>query len=278
MVQVVNVIPKDPNLQKVIEYYYFLSSSDKKSIKNFVHFPHYRTTLNIYFDAQVSIAPLQRTISHNLNNRHSVIFTNNKSSFKRATLHGAFNIIGVIFKPLGFNHFISQELFKLSTQEAFFFDDYLKEFNEDLSFLKNKSTIEEKSNLLDQIFKQKYREFSAPVITNLVYEIMSSKGTISVQELEKKLKTSRRTLLRHAQKHLNCSISNFKQIVKFRHTLDQYQKAFDKPSLTELSYNNDYYDQSDFINHFKSISGEKPSKLLSKLKQVDSRDMFWKFF
>jgi AraC-like DNA-binding protein len=46
--------------------------------------------------------------------------------------------------------------------------------------------------------------------------------------------------------------------------------------LTDLAYQFNYYDQSDFINQFRKITGINPKNLFKKVKHFGNENLFWK--
>jgi AraC-like DNA-binding protein len=273
----VNLPPKDPQLVEHILYYYFFSSEDLKFEAKFTHYPHYRTTLNIYLHSDIHLTQDKRLVRYDTNANIKTVFTNNRFNAKEAQINGKFNIIGICFNPLGWNHFVEDNFYSRYSQASFFFDDYWPNQNASMKEVFKEKSIEKKVELLDNFFIKFHHPLLDDRITKIVEEVLRQKGQVKVNELEHSFEISRRTILRLFQKNLACSIKEFKRIVKFRSTLDYYQSQMQKPSLTELSYTNNYYDQSDFIHHFKSLAGEVPKEVLKKIITVGQRDLYWKF-
>ncbi|MBC8644995.1 helix-turn-helix transcriptional regulator [Flavobacterium lindanitolerans] len=92
-------------------------------------------------------------------------------------------------------------------------------------------------------------------------EIIKSGGLVKVAALSEKLKTNRKTLLRLFQKHLLCSVEEYKKMVRFRQAINFSQEQNGANTLTEVALFSQYYDQADFIRQFKSITKESPKKL-----------------
>ncbi len=277
MFHIENSVPKNLLLKEHIEYYYFFKSDNNDFKLGFTHYPHYRTTLNVYLNAEINITQTGRAITFNPDRRIRSIFTNNRDSAKKATVKGNINCIGIVFKPLGFNHFIKDSFYKVIPNPVLFFDNYWLDLNEEMPAVFEAASISEKVRLLDTYFLKYLNSFENDTFKDIVDRVMRSKGAVKVNDLEAQFGISRRTLLRLFRKHLDCSVSYFKQIVKFRSVLDESQQKVEKKILTELAYTNNYYDQSDFINHFKSMAGDIPKQVVTKLITVGTKDMHWKF-
>lgn len=277
MTPIINYLSQELPLQKYIEYYYFFQSKESNYKSNFIHYPHYRTTLNVYKGAKIELTETNRVVRHCNNNALTSIVTNNRDLAKSAQILGPINCLGVVFKPLGLNYFIKDHFSTAIPHSVVFFDHYWSDLHKVVQPVFTDISNNQKVKILDTFFIKHLRPFNNEKFIVIVNKILQKKGNIKVNELESEFGINRRTLLRLFTKHLGCSISYFKQIVRFREALDEFQKTSDNQLLTELAYNHNYYDQSDFINHFKSLAGGIPKEVLTKLVTVGTKDMHWNF-
>jgi len=277
MLRITNLPSQSQVLSKHIDSYYFLKSDEEKFNEEFTHYPHYRTTLNIYNKSKVEIINSNRSVSFDSDGKMTTVFTNNVSTAKQASVHGPFDIVGILFKPLGINQFSSSSFISSLEHSVCILNTFWLDNENDLLNVFIEQSNDKKVLLLDQILLKLYEPIDEPRLSKIIESILFSKGSIRVNEIEAKFNINRRTLLRLFKSYLGCTISEFKQVIKFRNAIDSYQKNELKTSFTELSYNNNYYDQSDFINHFKSLAGEIPKEVLSKITKVDQKDLYWKF-
>jgi AraC-like DNA-binding protein len=153
------------------------------------------------------------------------------------------------------------------------FDYFGLGFNLVLDEVYNSESLEEKVDLLDAFFYSRLNVFDEQRVIKAV-ELLFDED-ISIQNLCERLKISRKTLLRLFKKHIICAPKEFSNVVKFRKALNFYQSHRDKPQLTQLAYENAYYDQSDFIKHFKKVTGYNPKKFFSNLSHLGREDTFW---
>ena len=92
-----------------------------------------------------------------------------------------------------------------------------------------------------------------------VEKIQSSKGTISIKELEKKTGYSSRWLNMKFNDKLGVSPKNLSSIIRFK----QYYQALiskDEKSFFKNDFYKVYYDQSHFIKAFKRFTGLPPTR------------------
>lgn len=77
------------------------------------------------------------------------------------------------------------------------------------------------------------------------------------------------------QKHLNCSVKDYLSVVYFRRALEIYNKSPEKKLLIDVALDADYYDQSEFISHFKKLTGFNPRRFFRKLVQYGKEETYW---
>lgn len=275
MIDVKYINPNSFDISKHILHYYFLKS-EKNQKYSFTHFPHYRTTLNIFYKADIEINKSNMILNFNNNAKTVAIFNSNKLTYKTASINGSYDIIGIVFKPLGINNFLRRNLNTVLKNTEFFNIMEWEGFNTLLDNISEEKIISEKAKMLDAFFLQNIQSSNLNKLHKIIDFIIERNGSVKVKELENLFNVNRRTLLRLFKNHLCCSIMDFKRTVKFRNSLEDYQVK-DYCSLTDLSHNSQYYDQSDFINQFKSITGKKPNQVLDKIDKVGKQNMYWLF-
>ncbi|WP_350290374.1 helix-turn-helix domain-containing protein [uncultured Croceitalea sp.] len=272
------IVPKDKDLLKCIAYYYFHESKDEHFSKDIVYHPHYLVALNVYSKVKIQWNENGKTYLPIKSDAKEVILTINNKTSKEVRLRGAFNKIGVVFNPLGINHFINYPLNKLvENNRASNFDYFGDDFLNTSRLVFNEPSLVGKGNLLDSFFKNYFKEFEDKRVTKAIDLIFNSSKMPKTQELADCLDISRKTLLRLFKMHLCFSVEEFKSVVKFRRALLSYEEAINKPELSHVAYDNEYYDQSDFINHFKSITGLNPSKFFSSINNISNNGTYWTF-
>jgi AraC-like DNA-binding protein len=97
----------------------------------------------------------------------------------------------------------------------------------------------------------------------------------TVEELAAELEISRKTLLRLFNKHQNSSVIDYMKMIQFRRSIELFQNSKDRTKLTELALDTAYYDQSDFIKHFKKLTGFNPKLFFNNLSILGDKGTFW---
>ncbi len=261
-------IPKSSLLKEFIISYYF-SKSEENKLTRFTYYPHYVETINVFNNASVSIK--DEIFELNFKKAETVIILNvGKSVFRESIVKNKYDLSGIHFKPLFSRKFFDFNCFQYIANGVY---RYIS--NHPIEEICKIQNVVERSNALEEYFLLNYKASPKDDIELMVDRIHQSKAKITIKELEDNFKLNRRTILRRFQKYLLCSFEEYKNIVRFRNVMDNYNSV----KFDAQAYLNDdmYYDQSDFINHFKNFTGESPGKLLQLIKaNPDSIKYFWK--
>lgn len=97
------------------------------------------------------------------------------------------------------------------------------------------------------------------IIKSTVDTILEKKGQISITELSEKNHIHRRQLVRKFSKMIGLSPKQLSKTIRLQATLKTLSNQ-KKSKLTDLAYDNEYYDQSHFIKDFKEFTGLSPKE------------------
>lgn len=270
--QYISIKPNHSDLQNYIAYYYFNYSEVEGFCKQFIFYPHYRNALTIYKNSKISFGAKSSHVTPDKNKDFEIIYTGIHLQSRTGKIEAPFNKIGIVFQALGINNFLKVPLNEVIIESPKSdFNYFGNDFNRSLETVYKTKCIDEKVNALDDFFIRELRVLKETRIIEAVNFLLNE--DLTIQYLSEKLNISRKTLLRLFKKHLNCSPKEFHTLVKFRKALETYQ--YENPSLTDLAYSNGYYDQSDFIKHFKKVTGFNPKKFFDDLSHLGTEDTFW---
>lgn len=274
--QFVTYKPKNSIVAKHISYYYFHESSEENLERSFVYYPHFKNTITIHKDALAIRTETSGKYTFKKDNLE-VYYSSNLNLRKKVVLQGKFNKIGIVFNPLGLNHFLDCNLSKISPELEFDFNYFGNEFITEIDKIYNTISYEEKVALLDAFLASKHHVNLDERIQIAVNSIIESKGIITSQEIADLLNVNRKTVLRLFKNHLNCSVEDYKKLVRFRLAFNYYQTLKDKPKLSDIAYDSHFCDQASFTNHFKSIIGKTPKTLFKSIEKLGEEDTYWTF-
>ncbi len=165
----------------------------------------------------------------------------------------------VYFTETGFAQFASHpanELFNLSISlEQIFSKNIVNETEEKLASAnsdKQRITIIERF-LLSQL-KDKQKDKLIVEAVKIIYE---TKGTIRIKELNERLYVSQSPFEKRFRKLVGTTPKKFASIVRFNSVLDSLSNI---KSLTDICYENNFFDQAHFIKDFKQYTGDSPER------------------
>ncbi|SFT44437.1 Helix-turn-helix domain-containing protein [Lishizhenia tianjinensis] len=271
--------PQAKALKHLIAYYYFHTSEVEGEKKSYIYYPNYLNALSIYKDAEFELLGKFETFSKpKPNSGFSLGYTKLLHNASKANITGPFNKIGVVFQPLGINHFIHKPLSSICPEQINLnFQHFTPTINKVLEKVYQENEIDKKVALLDDFFLNHFHEFEDQKLLKAVNHLHQTEDKVSVEELAEHVGVNRKTLLRAFRKHLDCSVIEYINLIRFRRAVDKYQRLTDKLSLTEVALETEYYDQSEFIHHFKKLTGFKPKSFFKNLTTLGKEGTYWTF-
>lgn len=163
----------------------------------------------------------------------------------------------VYFTEIGFTHFASHpanELFNLSLSLDDVFDrKSVAEVEEKLTIT---TTDKQRIKVVEQFLISQLKDIQTDkLIVEAVKLIYQSNGTIRIKELNEKLFISQSPFEKRFRKVVGTTAKKFASIVRFNAVLDNLQEI---KTLTEICYDNNFFDQAHFIKDFKQFTGDTP--------------------
>ncbi|MEM6724765.1 MAG: AraC family transcriptional regulator [Bacteroidota bacterium] len=262
-----------PSLSPAIAYFYRFHTLEAHAEANFIHLPHHRNTINVFFETKVDFLEGGRWIRTHEAASPIMVVSNNRRLFRFARIQGKINGYGIVFHPLGINRFTKKILGQIPIEAELKTDDLLPGLFDIDPQLHPKTW----NNDLEALLLEKFTLPNWGNLPSVVAYILEHSGDVQVAELADHFFINRRTLLRQFKKYLGCSVEQFKSVVRFRRAVDTFKQNGQKPSLTDLAHLSHYYDQSDFIHQFKLMAGGVPGKVLPDIQTVGNQDLYWLF-
>lgn len=182
-----------------------------------------------------------------------------QESFRIFKNDGAIGTVLIYFTEIGASHFFKipiNEFYSESVSLENFINKYeiekietlLAESTSDANRIKTIETF-----LLSQIIEKQ----GDKLVLEAIKSICISKGTLKIKELADSLFISQSPFEKRFRKIVGTSPKKFASLVRFNSVLETMNS--EKP-LTEIGYENNYFDQSHFIKDFKQFTGETPEK------------------
>jgi AraC-like DNA-binding protein len=180
--------------------------------------------------------------------------TDGYSVFKNSADIGT---ILVYFTEIGFTHFASHpahELFNLSLSLDDIFDkNSIIKVEEKLAIA---NTDKLRIKIVEEFLLLQLKDIKTDkLIVEAVKLIYQSNGTIRIKELNEKLFISQSPFEKRFRKVVGTTAKKFASIIRFHSVLENLNEA---KTLTEICYENNFFDQAHFIKDFKQFTGDTP--------------------
>lgn len=239
-------------IEKLKDYikYYVVSENDLES--EYKVFPSSGLVIGFQYKGQLS------SIKDNtFNNLSTAGITGISDSYKVFRNSADIGTVLVYFTETGFIHFASlpaNELFNLSLSlEDIFEKNKMNEVEEKLS---DSTTDKQRVEIVEHFLLSQLKDIQTDrLIIEAVKLIYQSSGTIRIRELNEKLCISQSPFEKRFRKVVGTTPKKFASIVRFNSVVDKINKA---KSLTEICYENSFFDQAHFIKDFKQFTGDTP--------------------
>lgn len=238
--------------EKLRPYVKCFAISENEDERTYNVFPS--TGLVIGFQYKGHLSSVKNNTESKLANAGITGLTDSLKVFKNTPGTGT---VLVYFTETGFAHFSicpAHELFDQSVSLDNLFDkESVGELEEVLALAtsdKNRIRTVEKF-LIGQLKKRD----ADKLIIHAVQLIYNSRGTIKIKNLHEQLYISQSAFEKRFRKLVGASPKKFASIVRFNTVLQDMDK---EKSLTEICYENNFFDQAHFIKDFKQFTGSTP--------------------
>ena len=179
--------------------------------------------------------------------------------------------ISIIFKPLGFNRFFKESYQSLAPKfSQVLHVNIWNEFIDNYDF--------EESNLLklESFLLSQFKDDENMIPLEKAISILSDKNDdTSINEIALSIGYNLKTFQRHFKKHFGCTPIEYRRICRFRNSLSSKLNNLQLKSLTDITYEGGYFDQSYFIKEFKKLTNNNPKEFFKVVKKVDGDKLIW---
>lgn len=267
--QSVIISPKNEILKRYVQYFLFFKKDDRYSL-NYTTFPNSNLCLAIYKANDISY-----------DNKNNLCKITAGSSFKsriygfhkmpfHVDIDSALDQICIIFQPSALRAFTNESYENLMTSE-FVFEELCSSDQQVLERIFETDEFSKRAEKLECLLLENLQN-DIPEKLKEAMMLINQKNIFSIDSLSKDLKISEATLFRLFKNNLGQNPKSYLKTLRFRNVLNDIIKP--ERSLTNLAYQNQYYDQAHFINDFKTLAGFSPKQLVGKIS-VNQKDLTW---
>lgn len=241
-------VPND-QLKPYIKYFVV---SENELVNEYKVFP--TSGLVIGFQYKGQLATINQNTENKLTSAGITGITDGYKVFKNSADIGT---ILIYFTETGFAHFASHpanELFNLSLSLDDVFDrNIITEVEEKLMVA---TTDEHRIKIVEQFLVSQLKDIETDkLIVEAIKLIYQTNGTIRIKELNERLSISQSPFEKRFRKVVGTTAKKFASIIRFNTVLDHLNSS---KTLTEICYENNFFDQAHFIKDFKQFTGDTP--------------------
>jgi AraC-like DNA-binding protein len=264
------ITPSSPILRKYIECFYLYKGS-KGVTFNYIAFPHFNTGLSFFHGASIQSEEFDIKIRENINVGIHIEILGKYTSPIFINYSGQFNELSIIFKPIGINRFFREPYFLIAPQFSQSLSNIIwKRFGETL--FKNQDDI----LLLEAFLLSQMEEHQDIVsIEQSLYYLENNKEEISIANVAESIGLNLKTFQRHFKLHMGCTPIEYKRICRFRSAVMNMLSNNEIKKLTEISYEEGYFDQAYFIKEFKKLTNHNPKQFFKVASKIDGDKIVW---
>ncbi|AZA54927.1 helix-turn-helix domain-containing protein [Chryseobacterium sp. G0201] len=246
--------PIHPILKKYIEGYYFMSKDEFHQPIKYLTFPDNYFILSACQNATIIQEKGWLEIHESSTENLIIDFVSQCSVPTEIFYQQSINEATVYFKPLGMYHFFD-------ANQSINLKDKIQDsdFKEIMDQILNEHDRKIQIQLLEEYWLLKFNLKDLALAYTLAYDFDSE---LSIEEIATKNGITRQYVNKISKKYLGKPASEYRKIQRFRKALITNRKV---KNLTELSYENLFYDQSHFIKDFKELTKISPKKFFENV-------------
>ncbi|WP_255157556.1 AraC family transcriptional regulator [Ferruginibacter sp. HRS2-29] len=253
--------PKNKLLQQLIEGYYFIVDNQKGGTEKYWTFPNNFCIVSINLNSRVLLS--ENSIK---------FFPSKKENIHTSVVHRYINPIEIYykkpiheltiyFKPLGLNHFVKNIETLFLEKRMAGFSATLANFETEMFKIFAEKDREAQIQQLEKFWLLNFAEKDLEFMRNILKDIESN---MKIEAVARKYDMSRKHLNTLFLRHLGKPPGEYQKIYRFRQAISNKSGI---RSLTELAYENYFYDQSHLIKDFRALTNSSPK---SFFKNVDT--------
>ena len=271
-----NFIPQNSILRKYIYYFYIDNCNNTDYYKKYSFYPHIYTTLSFYNGRALKIKEGNYHIKQEYSSSILKMLTR-QHSIQTVEQSGKVDKIGIVFQPLGLNHFLADTYISVAKHEKQLFqpsNDGLWELN-----MKNIFSVtgsEERIKLLEKFLLSIYKIKEYNRLYSVLVDLSDVENNQTILQIALKNAMSHRKLNRDFMNELGFTPEMYRMIARFRYAVNQKIIHNNQSNLTEIAHESGYLDQSYMIKTFKKLTGLAPRAFFESGTHLGITDTFWK--
>jgi len=267
--------PRNKFLHPYLEGYYFLTHSEDEPAASYLTFPNNFGILSVCENVALTADGYNMGVKQEQNGRTISELICHYRKPIRFTYEGRVNEITFYFRPLGLNAFLREPLSAYTSEYFSNFEPY-DDYQSWVAAILDEEDINIKCELIETYLLSKFVGFTHPLLSGIIEKMMYGSEMTTIEELAELYNVSRQYIYKQFALHLCKTPVEFRKVQRFRDVLIQSIKTREKKeTLTALSYDSLFYDQSHLIKDFKSLTGLTPRKFFEQISFQENATINW---
>lgn len=178
--------------------------------------------------------------------------------------NGDVDTFAICFYPHGFANFINTPLETIVDKEIPIAELFGKTEADELEKqITDAATTEKRIEIIETFLLARLNEQStiSNIVKSTVDAILKTNGTKNISNILNNNLSKRRQLERYFKKQIGISPKQLSKVIRLQATLHMLINKKNE-TLTELAYENEYFDQNHFIKDFKELIGVTPKEFI----------------
>ncbi|NMH29316.1 AraC family transcriptional regulator [Flavobacterium silvaticum] len=260
--------PKNAILKKYIEGYYFIQRQENHKSIEYWTFPNNFFIVSVNLGARVEISQDKIYIASSGEDSVTADFVTRYTKPIEVIYKDVIQEITIYFKPLGIHHFIPKTDLLFEQENGVGFNP----FPDFYTVMKELFRLEDRSIQIEKLEQYWLSKFITKDLQLAEFILRDVEADLKINEIAEKHGISRQHLNTLFVKYLGKSPSEYRKIHRFRAAL---LKKKTTKSLTHLTYESLFYDQSHMVKDFKALTKSNPQAFF---KSVDvEKENVWLF-
>lgn len=265
-------------LKDYLEGFYVFQHNECDKTLAYLIFPSNHVTISIYKNVDYNINGNKIVIGQIDNSHLTSLTTFAFSKPIYCQYKGRVKEITFCFTPLGLNHFLENNLKHYSKEGLHSFIPFTDYANE-MKALLDETDENQLQQKIEYYWLSKLKEKNLSLLQDCIQKILYGEGDTNLADISVQLNTSRQHINRLFNLHLCKTPAAFRKIARFRKTLqNRIQILKSRNSLTSLTYESFFYDQSHLIKDFHSLTGMNPKTFFGGNKAFENGNINWFFY
>ena len=217
--------------------------------------------LLMYFTPSPKILTCNKNISDN------VALYGHQNDFYDMELTGDLSVFSIVFQPQGLMRFFKFPLYEICNQNIPL-KHLIGQAGRNLEEkMYEATTFHQRVNIVEtylwNLLKSDYADYEFRRMNHVVELIKQTYGNITISQMASEACLCRRQFERVFAEHIGITPKQYLKIIRFQYAIFQKQQNANL-DMIELSYKSGYFDQSHFINDFKSLCGLTPNQYFTE--------------